>query len=78
MKHYGLKVEKPGPIPDHIAVLFNFMAEVIEGSFKAYEKGDVESAAQAESIQLRFFREYIHPWVRRFLNCLERAEPAPF
>jgi len=78
MEHYGLKIDKPGSIPDHIGVLFEFMTMVIEGKIKADEEGNSESIQAAELVQRRFFTEYIHPWVDRFLTRVQQADPAPF
>ncbi len=78
MEHYGLKIDTPGSIPDHIGVLFEFMAALIDGKIKADGEGDNESIKTAESLQRRFFAEYIHPWVDNFLTRVDQIDPEAF
>ncbi|MFQ5866067.1 MAG: molecular chaperone, partial [bacterium] len=78
MAHYGLKVNKPGTIPDHISVLFEFMEKLLRAKIEAFRQGDEEACRQADRIQRQFFANYIEPWIERFLQRVLGAKPLPF
>jgi TorA maturation chaperone TorD len=78
IEHYGFKISQPGLLPDHIGILFEFMNRLIRGEIEAEASGDEEAAGTSEETQLRFFADYIHPWVDRFLAEVRDADPAPF
>ena len=78
IEHYGLNVDGKGFIPDHIGVLFEFMAILIEGGLKAQSENDIEKTGLAETLQRRFFSEYIGSWVDHFLSRVKQANQSPF
>ena len=78
MAHYGLEPTHTGAIPDHIAVLFEFMARVIRAKVEAGGTGDEGAGAVADDIQRQFLRQYMLPWVDTFLQRVEQAKPPPF
>lgn len=86
MKHYGLTLAKPGQIPDHIAVLFEFMGKVIRTKIKAKasdgeEKSQIDETFEAFEtffIEQEFFINYIDSWIDRFLDSVERFGPDLF
>jgi TorA maturation chaperone TorD len=78
MAHYGLSLEKPGTIPDHISVLFEFMEKLLREKIVAFEQTDDEAFGEADRIQRQFFQDYVQPWVESFLERVLRADPLPF
>ncbi|MEE8577873.1 MAG: molecular chaperone TorD family protein [candidate division Zixibacteria bacterium] len=83
MKHYGLSLSKPGTIPDHISVLFEFMEKVILA--KIDKNQDVSSTLSrqkaskvADDLQKQFFSTYITSWVDEFLAEVDRSQPHVF
>lgn len=83
MKHYGISLSTPGAIPDHIAILFEFMEKVIRAKINESESSNEqnereEAIIEATKIEKRFFNTYINSWVDEFLAEVERANPGPF
>ena len=78
MAHFGLELDHPGAIPDHVSVLFEFMERVLRAKIEAGERNDEEAYQEADRIQRRFFSSYIDPWIGRFLQRVQQAEPLPF
>ena len=83
MKHYGLSLSRPGAIPDHISILFEFMEKVILAKIRDTRASTPRSSRQesfnkADDIQIRFFSTYISSWVDEFLAEVDRAKPHVF
>ncbi len=83
MKYYGLSLSRPGAIPDHISVLFEFMEKVIRTKVNATRDSlpkptRHDAIKKADDIQIRFFFTYISSWVDDFLAEVDRAQPHVF
>jgi TorA maturation chaperone TorD len=78
MEHFGLELSKPGLIPDHVSILFEFMERIILARLDALTREDVEACSEAERIQQLFFQEYLEPWIDRFVQRVEDMKPVAF
>jgi TorA maturation chaperone TorD len=78
MEHYGLKLTKPGIIPDHISVLLEFMERLILARSETSENEKLEACKEADKIQRLFFRSYVAPWIDNFFQRVERMKPQIF
>ena len=78
MAHYGLPPTGSPAIPDHLAVLFEFMARGIRAELNGGRAIRRHTDRITLQIQREFLRRYIEPWVERFLASVRAAQPAPF
>jgi TorA maturation chaperone TorD len=78
IEFYGLKISKPGNIPDHISILFEFMSKIIQTRLDTLNKRNTENRQKAQQIERKFFRDYIDPWINSFLNDVLDMNPLPF
>ena len=78
MEHYGLKLTKPGIIPDHISILFEFMERLILARCETSKNENVDACQEADKIQRRFFHSYVTPWIDGFFQRVERMKPQIF
>jgi TorA maturation chaperone TorD len=84
MEHYGLSLNKSGAIPDHIAILFEFMERFLRAKLLAAGAGSTkrsereEDIHRASKVEKQFFNRYIDCWVDDFLDEVEKANPHPF
>ncbi|RME28488.1 MAG: hypothetical protein D6800_03850 [Candidatus Zixiibacteriota bacterium] len=83
MEHYGLSLNNPGAIPDHIAILFEFMERVIRTKLDMCGSTTVrsnreEAIKQAEEVEKTFFNSYLGEWTDLFFAAVEKASPHPF
>ena len=53
-------------VPDHISVGFEFMARLLTKEIDGRESGDLRTADAARTIQERFHKEHLAPWVPAF------------
>lgn len=78
MEHYGLKLTKPGIIPDHISVLFEFMERLILARRETSKNENADACQEADKIQRRFFKSYVTPWIDNFFQRVEGMKPQTF
>ena len=78
MAHYGSGPTASGTIPDHLAVLFEFMGRGIRGELEDAPAVRGRTGRITKDIQRVFFRGYVEPWVERFFARVRAARPAPF
>lgn len=84
IEYYGLSLRKPGAIPDHIAVLFEFMERMIRAKLRVNRDTSCDQTTREESLKVatsverRFFSDYIDCWIDDFLDHVEQMRPAPF
>lgn len=83
MEHYGLSLNNPGAIPDHIAILFEFMERVIRAKLEIRSSviADSDRKAvihQAERVERTFFNSYLGKWTDEFLYAVEKLKPGRF
>ncbi len=78
MEHYGLKLTRPGIIPDHISVLFEFMERLILARRETSKNENLEGCQEADKIQRQFFNTYVASWVERFFERAGQMKPQTF
>jgi TorA maturation chaperone TorD len=78
MEHYGLKLTRPGIIPDHISVLFEFMERLILAGRETSRNENPDACQEADKIQRQFFQSYVTPWIDSFFQRVERMKPQMF
>ncbi len=78
MAQCGIEPTNPGAVPDHISVLFEFMAKVLQAGVEAGAEGDEVARRAALKMAREFFRAHIHPWVETFLRRVRAAQPLSF
>ena len=83
MEHYGLSLNNPGAIPDHIAILFEFMERVIRAKLELCTSAVVvtdreATIQQAEQVERTFFNSYLGEWTGELLDALEKATSEAF
>jgi len=83
MEHYGLTLHQSAIIPDHIAVLFEFMQQVQMKVHELMTSDRPESETKVEidlavQVERDFFNNYISGWIDSFLDAVEKANPCLF
>ncbi len=78
LTHFGVETTPPGQIPDHIGVLLEFNAKILEEEFSAGCSGDKSRIEELESLQQIFLKRYVTPWFEEFLTQLEKLHPSDF
>lgn len=78
MAHYGFNLNKPGIIPDHISILFEFMEKLIQKAISCFSENEQEAYEKSLKIQQQFFNTYIEPWIDTFLEQVKTGNPLPF
>ena len=69
IEHHGLAYDPEFTgMPDHIAVEFQFMAEMAGAEADAIERGQHAEAAQAREIQRVFHEEHLSRWIPKFCD----------
>lgn len=78
MTHYGLKLSNSRKIPDHLSILFEFMEKTILAKIECVNNGNDTQLQEADRIQIRFFHDYMEPWIEKFLTKVIKMRPQPF
>jgi TorA maturation chaperone TorD len=78
-RRLGFKKEKSFPEPeDHVAVEFEFMANLCTWASKTLENGDIENAIAYLNLQKEFLRDHIIKWVPDLCRKLRSATTSAF
>lgn len=65
-------------MPDHISAEFEFMEQLLNAEYEAWDGGDNETAFNILKIQERFYNEHIVRWVPLFCERLANVATHPF
>jgi TorA maturation chaperone TorD len=78
-KSLGYEKDKDFKEPeDHVAVEFEFMANLCKWTSKSLDKGDVEKGVAFINLQREFLRDHIDRWVPLLCEQLEKEATSPF